>query len=160
MRRCPAFLLWLPVFALASCGGSGEAPEEPLPNTPEEVVRQYQAWYDANDYARAKRLSTENEARRLDQLEGMLQGLAPDSTLLRTEFVDVQCRALDNTAFCYCLLEDQYERYQTLFFLRRENGQWLVESPEAEWPPDDVEEAFEELMQDILPGDSAVDIRQ
>ncbi len=153
-------ILLLAGFLAFSCSDNEQVRENPLPNSPEEVVRQYQAWYDANDYDRARRLSTENEKSRLEELEGLLQGMTADSTLLRTEFVDIQCRSLDDAAFCYCLLEDQYERYQTLFVLRRINGQWLVESPEAEWPPDNVEEKFEELMQDIMPGDSAVDISQ
>lgn len=148
------------VSLLAACQARERAGAETLPNTPESVVRQYQEWYDANDYANAKRLSTTAERARIDELQSLLEGIAQDSTLLNTKFLDIQCRSKNETAFCYCLLEDEYDRYQTLFTLHRIGEQWLVESPAADSPPDEVVDDFEELMQDVLPGDSIIEIIQ
>ncbi len=151
-------LAWLLLAAaLTGCAEKNDAP--PLPNSPEEVIKQYQLWYDANRYGEAKQLSTPREDERLDEMAGMLQGQDADSTLLQTRFLVIKCDEQENVAFCYCLLEDQYERYQNLFILRRVEGQWLVDSPEADGPPAaEMERAFEELMQDLETGTTGPEI--
>jgi len=154
-----ALFLAAAVLLLAGCAENSDAP--PLPNTPEAVIEQYQVWYDANQYEQAKRLSTQREVERLDEMAGMLRGQNADSTLLQTRFLVMKCDEQENVAFCYCLIEDQYERYQNLFILRKIDGQWLIDSPEADGPPAaEMEKAFEELMQDLEAGSAGPEINQ
>lgn len=130
-------LLNLAVLALFSCQR-----EPKLPNTPEEVVRQYQAYYDKNLFEEAKALSTPAERQRLDDLKSIIESEPADSTIFTTTFISIQCQAQQDTAVCLCEVKDIEEPYTTEYKLVRINGQWLIDAPEEEI---EIEEDFMEL---------------
>jgi len=106
---------------------------EPLPNTPETVVRQYQALMDSNRFERAALLSTPDGKAMLNMLAEIMAGDPPDSSIVHTHFLDLNCVIEeDNTARCNCLLRDEYEEYTSQFKLLKIDGQWLVDIPEEE----------------------------
>lgn len=116
--------------------------EPKLPNTPEEVVRQYQAYYDKNEFEKAKELSTVAERQRLDGLKSIIESEPPDSTIFTTTFLSIHCTTKQDSATCSCEVKDMEEPYTTEYKLVRINGQWLVDAPEEET---EIEENFMEL---------------
>lgn len=116
--------------------------EPKLPNTPEEVVRQYQAYYDKNKFEEAKLLSTPDEKMRLDDLKTIIESEPADSTIFTTTFLSIQCQTNQDTAICICEVRDIEEPYTTEYKLVRIKGQWLIDAPEEEV---EIEEEFMEL---------------
>ncbi|MCB9080798.1 MAG: hypothetical protein H6555_03700 [Lewinellaceae bacterium] len=144
-RLCLGLSSLLLAATLFSCGkkdpgGESLSEQVQLPNTPEDVVRQYQGYIDRNDFAAAKLLSTPEEQVRLSEMATMFAGEVGDSTLLTTEFLNLVCTPRQDSAFCSCTLKDQYETYETQYLLLRINKQWLVHIPqESELLFDDEE---------------------
>jgi hypothetical protein len=120
----------------------GSAIPETLPNTPETVVRQYQALMDSNRFERAALLSTPDGQAMLNMLAEIMAGDPPDSSIIHTNFLDLNCAVQKDTARCNCLLRDEYEEYASQFKLLKINGQWLVDIPEE----DEVEMSEEEWL--------------
>ncbi len=106
--------------------------EPKLPETPEEVIRQFQGFIDNNQFAEAKKLSTPRGQERLTDLEAIITGELADSTIFNTTFLKINCQINVDTARCLCLVQDSYEEYETDYKLIRINGQWLVDVPEEE----------------------------
>lgn len=119
----------------------------PLPNTPETVIQQYQAYMDSNRFERAALLSTPEGKDMLNMLAQIMAGDPPDSTIIHTQILDMNCTTVLDTARCECQLKDEYEEYQSLFKLVRIDGQWLVDVPEE----DDVEMSEEEWQEEQPP---------
>lgn len=134
-----SFLLfcWIGLVFLSACQR-----EPKLPNTPETVVRQYQAYYDKNEFDEAKRLSTAAEKQRLDDLRTIIESEPADSTIFTTTFLNIKCQTNKDTAICICEVKDIEEPYTTEYKLVRLNGQWLIDAPEDEV---EIEEDFMEL---------------
>lgn len=109
-----------------------EALMAPLPNTPEAVVREYQACIDSNRFERAALLSTPEGKDMLSMLAEIMAGDPPDSSIVNTQILSMNCTTVADTARCQCQLKDEYEAYQSLFKLIRMEGQWLVDIPEEE----------------------------
>lgn len=112
-----------------------------LPNTPEDVIRAYQAYYDNNQFEEAKQLSTQAEQQRLNDLTKMMSSLSADSTKLKTVFVHLQCQTKGDTSLCECLLKDQDGTYNVQYRLLRIKGQWLVDAPQESAQPDELLES-------------------
>ncbi len=118
---------------------------EPLPNTPETVVRQYQALMDSNRFERAALLSTPDGKAMLNMLAQIMAGDPPDSSIVHTNFLDLNCTLQEeSTAICNCLLRDEYEEYASQFKLLKIDGQWLVDIPEE----DELEMSEEEWREE------------
>lgn len=118
---------------------------EPLPNTPETVVRQYQALMDSNRFERAALLSTPDGKAMLNMLAQIMAGDPPDSSIVHTNFLDLTCTIQqETTARCNCLLRDEYEEYASQFKLLKIDGQWLVDIPEE----DELEMSEEEWREE------------
>ena len=129
MRRyIPLIGLFL-VGMLWSCGNTPE--DTAPPAAPETVVKQYQHYIDKNQFGKAKAISTPEERQRLEELERILSQEAEASTIMTTQFLEIDCFTERDTARCYCLVEDEYERYATEFVLVRRGGRWLVDAPEG-----------------------------
>ena len=122
----------------------------PLPNTPETVVREYQACIDSNRFERAALLSTPDGQDMLSVLAEIMAGDPPDSTIVHTQILQINCTTVVDTARCQCQLKDEYEEYQSLFKLIRIDGQWLVDVPEE----DDVEMTEEAWQEEGSPADN------
>ena len=69
-----------------------------------------------------------------------------DSTVLTTRFLNIDCRQQNDVTYCYCLVEDQYERYETEFKLVRAGGRWLVDAPDEDFRIED------EVIEDMIDG--------
>jgi len=123
-----------------------------LPETPEEVVRQYQVYLDQNDFNRAKTLSTSREAERLDEVSRVVAAESQDSTRTYSTFLKINCVVLADSARCACTIRDQYETYDTDFVLIRYNRRWLVDSaPQEEilFDEEEIEEALNGMLKQI-----------
>lgn len=120
-------LLSLALGSLVACKQQVE-----LPKTPEEVIKAYQAFYDQNLFEEAKGLCTASEQKRLDELSKMMDEQSPDSTLLSTTFLSVNCSIKGDSAICKCRCKDQYETYKVEFVLLRRNKKWLIDAPREE----------------------------
>lgn len=136
------------VILLWSCGS--EAP--PLPEDPEEVLKQYQAFVDKNLLEKAKMLSTPAGQAWLDELKAIVEEEQPDSTLFHTEFLSVNCMGEGDTLRCQCVLEDQYERYTSDYHLVKLNGQWLIDAPQDEIQIDNdiLEQLPDSLVREMM----------
>jgi hypothetical protein len=113
--------------------------QEELPNTPADVLKAYQAFYDENDFEQAGLLATPAEQKRLQDLAKMLAMESADSTVLKTAFLSMNCRVKADSAFCKCRLKDQYETYEEEYVLLRIKKQWLVDAPRAKKEPDFID---------------------
>lgn len=137
--------LFLPMLALglvlitAACGGnvstdttaeSAEAMK--IPRTPEEVVRQYQAYVDSNQFDLAQKLSTPRSAPLHEMMATIVADTPSDSSLIHTQFITLECNIQQDTATCNCLLRDEYEEYESEYILIRMADRWLVDLPDEE----------------------------
>ncbi|NUQ23445.1 MAG: hypothetical protein HUU34_05805 [Saprospiraceae bacterium] len=136
------------VMLLAACRNeqpSQEQADEKL-LTPEEVVRQFQAYYDNNQFEEAKALSTPRHQAILAGMADLIASEPQDSTLLHTEFLQLTCREVSDTAYCLCMLKDEFEEYETEFVLIKMGGKWLIDAPDE----DPIEEEWMEELPDSL----------
>jgi hypothetical protein len=84
---------------------------------------------DRNQFEAAMELSTEAEAKRLAELRQMLAGVPEDSLSLNTRILGLNCRVREETADCFCEMEDEEARYDTQFRLQKVKGEWRVDLP-------------------------------
>ena len=96
--------------------------------SPEEVVRQYQAYLDKNEFDKAKSISTPEGKDVLEGLKVFFSGPAGDSTVVHTDFLSITCEETGNTAQCNCQLKDEYETYESTYRLQKIDGRWLVDT--------------------------------
>jgi hypothetical protein len=115
------------IFCLVACQSEPKQPE-----TPEEVLRQYQHYIDNNQFEEAKTLSTDSGKEWLTELASIIADEQPDSTLLVTKFISLNCEEEGDVLICVCVLEDQYEKYPAEYRLLKIDDQWLVDAPEEE----------------------------
>lgn len=122
-----------------ACGSEPAANEstveeilEPIPETPEGVVRLYQKYLDSNQFDKAKRVSTEREQERLDMLKTLLAGDLFDSTLVNTVFIKLDCQQIQNKAWCVGVYEEDGEEYQDTFKLIKGKEHWLMDISDEE----------------------------
>ena len=117
-----------------TCILGGCQPDRPPTERPDPavVLQHYQSHIDSNRFAAAQELSTPAEQERIALLAQILAGEDPDSTLLHTRFLATRCEIQEDTALCYCEMEDDYERYEQVFRLVWRQGQWLVDAPDEE----------------------------
>lgn len=147
MSRILVFGILLAILGACRNQPAPETPNAgPLPNTPEAVVRQYQAFLDSNLFDQARLLSTPRAADFLEMLAQMISDEPMDSSVVHTSFLKIDCTERGDTAVCICLAQDEFEEYETEFRLLRMAGQWLVDLPEE----GEIEGA-EEMMPDTWP---------
>ncbi len=112
---------------LAACKNEPAHPEKP-----EDVLKQYQAGIDKNDFETAGELSTPAGRQWLAELAKIIASEQADSTMLDTRFLSLQCEGEGDTLLCHCVLQDQYEKYPAEYRLIRLDGRWLVDAPQEE----------------------------
>jgi len=138
MKRYTFYLL-LVLFAFAQAC-KNNTPQETDNRTPEEIIRQFQSHYDKNDFAEVKKLSTPKMEEFLDKLAKQIAADPLDSTLFNTTFLNISCEQKADTAFCICLMKDEFEdEYETEYKLVRVGGRWLVDAPEEDFLMEDSE---------------------
>ena len=109
-----------------------EEMEEPIPDSPEGVVRLYQKYLDANQFDKARRISTNREQERLDMLKALLAGELFDSTLVNTVFLKLECQEQGKKAWCVGVYREEGEEYQDTFRLVKGEKSWLVDISDEE----------------------------
>ena len=116
------------VFFFTSCQNTEEIGEPP-----EFVLKRYQSFIDKNQFEEAKKLSTSEEIKRLEELaQYMASEISNEATVLNTIFVRVHCQERATYARCACELKDQYEEYEADYILVKIKGRWLVDAPMEE----------------------------
>lgn len=133
---------------LFACQPEPDKLAESVNQSPEEVLRAYQRYYDRNQFQEAKALSTPAEQERLDELAEIIAMEVSDSTVLETVFEELNCSARGDTATCLCTLRDQYEQYQANFQLVRTESGWLVDAPHQEQLR--IDEDLDRIMDSLL----------
>lgn len=108
---------------------------ETFPNTPEGVVRQYQAYLDKNEFDKAKRISTDAEQERLELLKGIITGELLESSTMTTQFTQLSCQETRNTAICIGAYVEDGEAFEDTFYLEKVDERWLVTITEEIAPP-------------------------
>lgn len=121
------FYFILLLFVLSGCNRDESKPEKP-----EDVLKQYQAYIDKNQFEEARALSTPAGQQWLTELEAIISNEQSDSTVLDTRFLSLTCEGPGDTLKCSCVMKDQYERYTAEYRLVRLEGQWLVDAPEED----------------------------
>lgn len=126
------------VFGVA-CGGnvssetnSAEVLNAQIPRTPEQVVRQYQAYVDSNQFELAQSLSTSRSAPLHEMMASIVADTPSDSSLIHTQFIRLNCDFQQDTAICNGLLRDEYEEYESEYILIKREDRWLVDMPDEE----------------------------
>lgn len=130
-------VLLVGVFVLVVSGCRREKPQDSsvFPGegaTPEEVVRLYQGFMDKNQFEQVKMLSTEGEQARLEEVRRIVMEENQDSTRMHSVFLALSCTTREERASCECRIRDEYETYNTTFYLVRRGNRWLVDIPEEE----------------------------
>ena len=115
---------------------------------PERVIKKYQEFIDKNNFDGAKILSTNAGKSFINDLADAIPADLMDSTVIHTQFLNIDCTIEENIAHCLCELEDEYETYEALYTLVNIKGRWLVDAPEEEENLDFEE--IEEIVEDIL----------
>jgi hypothetical protein len=118
--------LLLPLLIL--CCFSTCKRDAPPQDAPEHALRQYQAYIDNNQYDEAIAMSTPAEQQRLAR-EARLMQLEPDSSLLHTTFLSIQCTEILDTAYCACQLNDAYGAYEARYRLVKIKQYWQMDTP-------------------------------
>lgn len=141
-KKCPkTIILALAIgglLATVGCGGNvvtePDAVEvaEKIPSTPEETVRQYQAYIDSNRFELAQSLSTPRSAPLHEMMAGIVADTPSDSSLIHTQFLTMDCEEKKDTVLCTCLLRDEYEEYTSEYILVKIEDRWLVDLPDEE----------------------------
>jgi|GEM_PF-706133 hypothetical protein len=138
MNRYTMYILLL-LLAIAQACNNTPAPEEDK-RTPEEIIRLFQSHYDKNDFETAKQLSTPKVQEFLSMLAKQVAADPIDSTLFNTTFINISCEQKVDTAFCKCLLKDDYEdEYETEYKLVKVGGRWLVDASEEDFSTEEME---------------------
>jgi len=86
------------LFACTEPGTPGNTKQ--LPNTPEEVVRQWQLHVDKNEFEAASKLSTSSAIEWLDMISTIISEENEEDIIL-TEFQQMKCTEKGDTARCY-----------------------------------------------------------
>jgi hypothetical protein len=123
------------------------------PETPEEVLQMYQQYIDKNEFNKAKTLSTPAGQEWLAELASIIEDEQPDSTILTTNFISIDCKELEGGALrCECVLEDEYEKYTAEYRLIKSDGQWLVDAPQDDIiiENDIIEALPDSLIEEII----------
>lgn len=100
------------------------------PTPPEDVVRQWQAYIDANNFAEAKKLSTQATADLLDLLAGMMPPEMLEQQMGKTEVLEVNCNIDGDKAVCACKINYDGQIEDDEFYLTLVDGQWKVDLPD------------------------------
>lgn len=119
-------------------------------STPEEVVRQWQAYIDSNNFEEAKKLSTQATADLLDLLAGMIPPEMMEEQMGKTEVLEVSCEIEGEKATCSCRINYDGQEETDDFFLVMEEGQWKVDLPDN--PMTDGEFDFDDLDLEEMEG--------
>lgn len=154
MKNLPTFLFFYLLITFSACQNDTTGTESNLitetadyPAQPEGVIRLYQAHIDSNRFDQAKLYSTLAGKIWVDTLSRIINssGEEMDSTLLQTQFLQINCQIEQDTAVCNCLASDQDGPYEVLYTLIREKNQWKVDAPKEEdlW-------IDEQLIQDMI----------
>jgi len=153
MKRYTMYILLLLLAIAQACNNAPAAEEDK--RTPEEIIRLFQSHYDKNDFEAAKQLSTAKVQEFLSMLAKQVAADPIDSTLFNTTFIAISCEQKADTAFCKCLLKDDYEdQYETEYKLVKVGGRWLVDASEEDFSTDESE-IF--LPEDSLDADLMLD---
>ena len=122
------------------------------PDSPETVVRKWQAAVDNNRFEEAKALSSPRTKDLISWMEALFTEMETDSTVTHTDFSDLKCREEGDRAVCTYSLKESGQSFPDSFVLVRMNGQWLVDLPDEPTYEEDTEalELFDMLDQDSL----------
>ncbi len=101
-----------------------------LPQTPEAVVRTWEAQIEQNQFALAKLIRTGKTLETVVSLDSTnnIERIPPSNT----KILSIACEEKGEKATCACMLEDSEGKIQCTYFLLRQNGQWMLQDAESE----------------------------
>lgn len=136
---------WLPLFVIAglmSCQNTTQNKQKEASATvlsPEETVKKFQLHIDNNNFPDAIRMSTQDMQKVLSSLKELFTDDTDEVGLTQTTFLDIQCKTEKELAECRCQLRDEYEDYNSVFFLKKIKGIWLIDRSEDSYSEEDEE---------------------
>lgn len=139
--------IFLPILLLAALAACQKT------ETPESVVRQWQAHIDNNEFEQAKALSSPQTAELISWMQALLTDMDAAEYITQTTFTELKCRENGDQAVCYYTIEEEGEIFQDSFILVRINGKWLVDLPDEEdfdEEEGDWDELYEQFLEDSL----------
>lgn len=143
-RNGSLFLLFFGflIFTIPSCQN-----DPPLPKEPTAVVQQWQEWINKNNFAKAKRLSTNNAREWIDWISQVLEeGSITEETT--SVFRKIDCEIDKRAATCFCQIEEMGEVFADTFFLLKEKDQWLINIPETELESSSTLDSLFQMLQE------------
>ncbi len=149
MNKCFLFLFAL-VLTFSCCSSSTDSNL-----TAEEVARKWQSHIDKNQFDDARKLSTTRAKELVNLIESMIyKGDNGEASLIETQFLEMKCREMDNTAICEYVIQEE-EKINDSFKLINEGGRWLIDIPEEATllendPVNDLYDDFEKSLNEAL----------
>ncbi len=143
------FLYFIPFFLSLTSFGCKESTTSQVPNTPEAIVRQWQQYYDNNQFEEAGKLSTPNGISFLGMVESFLDEESGTASVLNTTFLELNCQESNGKAICYFLIEEEGETIRDSIHLLEIDGQWLVDIPEEVFQIDEDNEMIEKFFDEL-----------
>ena len=107
--------------------------------TPEQTVRKFQAHLDNNEFDEAIRMSTKEMENILYPLRDLFEEDSDDAGITQTIFLQIACKEEKTMAICSCNLRDEYDDYNSTFFLKKVEDKWLVDRTEEQYSEEDDE---------------------
>ena len=132
-------------FACTEPGTSTRANQ--LPNTPEEVVRQWQLHVDKNEFEAARMLSTNSAIEWLDMISAIISEENEEDIIL-TEFQQMKCSEKGDTARCYFNTIEEGLVIPDSMRVVKVGPQWKIDFWEEEDPLLD-DEATQEIIEEL-----------
>jgi len=99
-----------------------EEEEVPLPNTVEGVAEKWLNDYYGDQFAEAKRLSTDKTKEMIDTISALVL-----SETIAFTISDIKCNAVQDSAECSYQFQEEDFRSEEYLTLLKQNGQWLVD---------------------------------
>lgn len=128
MNRILIICFWgLVILLVSSC-----QPDQPVAESPEEVLKVYQKHFDRNEFELAKAYSTKTGQKWLDEISPLMMSDNEQNSILNTTFHKIDCQIEADTATCFCKLEDENELYEATYLLIKVDGIWLVDAPDED----------------------------
>ena len=136
------------ILFLVNCSNesSSSTTNEPLPNTPEAVSKQWQFYLDNNEIEKVATLSTITTKEWLTENKELFLN---DTQVYKTEFVKMDCQTKDDRAACIYTIKEEGELIDDVFLLKKIRGQWLVDIEEDEDMPLLDEQIFKEMEKEL-----------
>lgn len=136
------FLFITFALGVSACQNNSNSEDKKLETmvlSPEETIKKFQRFIDNNDFDNAIAMSTPEMIKILTPVSKLFVEDSDESGINQTAFTQIKCITKEKTAECDCHLSDEYEDYNSVFFLKKIKGKWLIDRTEDSYSEEDEE---------------------